>query len=67
MFWKLLKGQRSTYQMSAFLAENKLITDKYLIREMWADHFEALGTPSVNVNFDGNFSNLCYSWRCRNF
>ena len=55
LFWKLLKGQRSTFQMSAFLVENKLITDKNLIREMWADHFEALGTPSVNENFDSNF------------
>ena len=22
---------------------------------MWADHFEALGITSVNVNFDSNF------------
>ena len=22
---------------------------------MWADHFEALDTPSVNENFDSNF------------
>ena len=28
LFWKLLKGQRSTSQMSAFLVENKSITDK---------------------------------------
>ena len=55
LFWKLLKGQRSTSQMSAFLVENKLITDKNLIREMWADHFEALGTPQDNENFDSNF------------
>ena len=55
LFWKLLKGQRSTSQMSAFLVENKLITDKNLIREMWADHFEVIGTPWVNVNFDSNF------------
>ena len=41
--------------MSAFLVENKLITDKNLIREMWVDHFEAIGTRSVNVNFDSNF------------
>ena len=53
--WKFLKGQRSTSQMSAFLVENKLITDKNLIREMWADHFEALGTPLVTENFDSNF------------
>ena len=55
LFWKLLKRQRSTSQMSAFLVENKLITDKNLIREMWADHFEALGTPSINENSDSNF------------
>ena len=55
LFWKLLKGQQSTSQMSAFLVENKLITDKNLIREMWTDHVEVLGTPSVNKNFDSNF------------
>ena len=41
--------------MSAFLVENKLITDKNLIREMSANHSEALGTPLVNENFDSNF------------
>ena len=55
LFWMLLKGQRSTSQMSAFLVENKLITDKNLIHEMWADHFEALRISSVNVNSDSNF------------
>ena len=55
LFWKLLKGQRSTSQMSAFLVKNKLIIDKNPIREMWADHFEELGTPSVSENFDSNF------------
>ena len=55
LFWKLLKGQLSTSQMSTFLVENKLITDKNLIPDMWANHFEMLCTPSVNVNFDSNF------------
>ena len=41
--------------MSAFLVENKLITDKNLICEMWTDRFEELGTPSVNESFDSNF------------
>ena len=54
-FWKLLKGQRSSSQMSAFIVEDKLITDKNLIREMWVNHFEALGTPSNSENFDSNF------------
>ena len=45
LLWKLLKGQRSFSQMSAFLAEDKLITDKNLILEMWLNHFEALGAP----------------------
>ena len=41
--------------MSAFLVGGKLITDKNLIRNMWADHFEFLGKPSSNANFDSNF------------
>ena len=32
--------------MSAFLVNGSLITDINEIRNMWADHFEALGTPS---------------------
>ena len=57
LFWKPLKGQRSSSQMSACLVEDRLITDKNLIREilMWANHFEALGTPSNSENFESNF------------
>ena len=55
LFWRLWKGQRSTSQMTAFLVDGKLITDKKQIREMWADHFEALGTPSVSVRYDNDF------------
>ena len=55
LFWKLLKGQRSTSQMSAFLVKDKLITDENLIREMWVNHFETLGTPSNSESFDSNF------------
>ena len=32
-----------------------LLTDRNLIRDMWADHFEALGTPSENEYFDNAF------------
>ena len=45
LFWKLLKGQRSTTQMNAFLIDGKLITDKNDICDMWANHFEDLGKP----------------------
>ena len=55
LFWRLLKRQRSTAQMTAFLVDGKLIMDKKQIREMWADHFEALGTPSVSVRYDNDF------------
>ena len=41
--------------MSAFLVGGKLITDENSIRNMWADHFEFLGKPSSNANFDSNF------------
>ena len=43
LFCKLIKGQRSSSQMSAFLVGGKLITDKNSIHNMWADHFEFLG------------------------
>ena len=46
LFWKLLKGQLSSSQMSPFLVDGKLITDKKRIREIWAGHFEELGNPS---------------------
>ena len=29
--------------------------DKKQILDMWADHFEALGTPSVSARYDNNF------------
>ena len=41
--------------MSAFFDEDKLITDRSLIREMWVNHFEALGTPLNSENSDSNF------------
>ena len=41
--------------MTAFLLNDTLLTDRGKIRQMWTDHFETLGTPSVNDNFDNNF------------
>ena len=55
LFWKLLKGQRSSSQMSSFLVDGKFITDKEQIGEMWAGHFEELGTPSENIQLDSDF------------
>ena len=58
LFWKLLKGQKSSSQMSAFLVNGSLITDINEIRNMWADHFEALGTPSESATYDNSFGAL---------
>ena len=58
LFWKLLKGQPSSLQMSSFLVDGKFITDKKQIREMWAGRFEELGTPSENIQFDSDFLTL---------
>ena len=55
LFWKLVKSQRSSSQMCAFLVNGDLLTDKKAIRAMWADHFEALGTPSEIATFDKGF------------
>ena len=38
--------------MSAFLVNGNFLTDRSLIRDIWADHFEALGTPSENKHFN---------------
>ena len=50
LFWK-----RCSSQMSAFLVDGKMITDKGEIRDMWADQFEALVTPLAEMGFDDNF------------
>ena len=44
-FWKLVKGQLSFSQMSAFQIDGAMCIDEDKIRDMWADHFEFLGTP----------------------
>ena len=41
LFWKLLKDQKSFSKMNAFLVNGNLLTDRNVIRDMWADHFEA--------------------------
>ena len=58
LFWKLLKGQKLSSQMSAFLVNGSLITDINEIWNMWADHFEALGTPSESATYDNGFATL---------
>ena len=35
----------------------ELLTDKNKIRDMWADHFEALGSPSEIETFDKDVFN----------
>ena len=57
LFWKLIKSQRPSSQMSAFVVNGELLTDKNKIRDMWADHFEALGSPSEIETFDKDFFN----------
>ena len=42
--------------MSAFLVNGKLIVDKYDICDMWADHFEELGTPDLHTDHGNNFA-----------
>ena len=57
LFWKLIKSQRSSSQMSAFVVNGELLTDKNKIRDMWVDHFEALGSISEIETFDKDFFN----------
>ena len=58
LFWKLLKAQRHSSQIHAFLVERKLLFDVDKIRDMLANRFEALGTPFypfASSNFDNDF------------
>ena len=57
LFWKLLKGQRSSSQMSAFLVNRAFLKEENDIRDMLADQFEVLGTNTVSLNFDREFAN----------
>ena len=54
LFWKPLKGKHFSSQMSAFLVDGKMITDKGGIRDMRTDHFEALSTPLAGTGFEYN-------------
>ena len=38
--------------MSAFQIDGAMCNDKDKIRDMWADHFEFLGTPSQSDSYD---------------
>ena len=51
LFRKLIKDQRFLFSDDRFLVNDTILTDRGKIRQMWADHFETLGTPSVNDNF----------------
>ena len=57
LFWKLIKSQRFSSKMIAFVVNGEVLTDKNKIRDMWADHFEALGSPSEIETFDKDFFN----------
>ena len=43
--------------MNAFLVNGALITEENDISDMLANHFEALGTPTVSLNSDNEFAN----------
>ena len=50
-----MKGQKSFSKMSAFLVNGNLLNDRNVICDLWAEHFEALGTPSENEYIDNAF------------
>ena len=65
LFWKLLKGQRSTTQMNAFLIDGKLITDKNDIRVKnifaWCQN-ELPGTLNEPLQYQEVF-NVCSNFK----
>ena len=45
----------SLAQMSTYLVDGKIITEKIDILNMWAGHFETIGTPFDNITYDKSF------------
>ena len=60
------KSQASSTQISVFLVNGRMITDKNDIRDMWAGHFEELGPPDLHKDYDNNFA-ACISGYVANF
>ena len=50
-----MKGSYYLMWTRTFLNEGKLLSDVDKIHDMWANHFEALGTPFASSNFDNDF------------
>ena len=52
-----LERQKILFPDERIPCQRALTTEQNDIRDMWANHFEALGTPTVSLNFDNKFAN----------
>ena len=51
------------FLLKFFAVNGELLTDKNKICDMWADHFESLGSPSEIETFDKDFNKVSDSVR----
>ena len=55
LFWKMLKSNKAKCKTTCFLVNGECINSEPDVLDMWANHFESLGQPTVEASFDEPF------------
>ena len=55
LFWKMLKKGKGKGKTACFLVDGKFINTDSDITNMWADHFETLGQPTIDNSYNESF------------
>ena len=51
-----LNGIKPLFILSVYLPSSSHTTEEYRVFDIWADHFEELGTPDLHTDHDNNFA-----------
>ena len=55
LFWKMLKSNKAKCKATCFLVNSEYINSEPDVLDMWANHFESLGQPTIEASFDEPF------------
>ena len=55
LFWKMLKSNKAKCKTTCFLVNGEYINSEPDVLDMWTNHFEFLGQPTVEASFDEPF------------
>ena len=58
LFWKMLKKGKGKGKTTCFLADGKFINTDSDITNVWADHFETLGQPTIGNSYNESLNPL---------